>query len=45
MFFGDKWAGFEYVAGSHNVEKGSDSQGFYDTNVWFEIADKYRLAL
>jgi RNA ligase (TIGR02306 family) len=43
MFFGDKWAGFEYVAGSHNVEKGSDSQGFYDTNVWFEIADKYNI--
>jgi RNA ligase (TIGR02306 family) len=43
MFFGDKWAGFEYVAGSHNVEKGSDSQGFYNTNVWFEIADKYNI--
>ena len=43
MFFGNKWAGFEYVAGSHNVEKGSDSQGFYDTNVWFEIADKYNI--
>ena len=29
--------------GSHNVEKGSDSQGFYDTNVWYEIADKYNI--
>ena len=43
MFFGDKWAGFEYVVGSHNVEKGSDSQGFYDTNVWEEISIKYNI--
>jgi RNA ligase (TIGR02306 family) len=41
MFFGDKWAGFEYVYGSHNVEKGSDSQGFYSTDVWDEVAVKY----
>ena len=43
MLFGNKWAAFEYVYGSHNVEKGSDSQGFYDTNVWYEIADKYEI--
>jgi len=43
MFFGDQWAGFEYVVGSHNVEKGSDSQGFYDTNVWEEVAIKYNI--
>jgi len=42
-FFGDKWAGYEFVVGSHNVEKGSESQGFYDTNVWYEIADKYKI--
>ena len=41
MFFGDRWAGFEYVYGSHNVEKGSDSQGFYSTDVWEEVATKY----
>lgn len=41
LFFGDKWAGFDFVVGSHNVEKGSDSQGFYDTNVWEEVAIKY----
>lgn len=35
------WSEYEYVYGSHNVEKGSDSQGFYDTDVWKEIADKY----
>ena len=27
----DKWIDYEYVYGSHNVEKGSDTQGFYDT--------------
>ena len=37
----DQWIGYEFVVGSHNVEKGSDSQGFYDTNVWYEVADKY----
>jgi RNA ligase (TIGR02306 family) len=37
----DEWIEYEFVVGSHNVEKGSDSQGFYDTNVWYEIADKY----
>ncbi len=42
-FFGNKWAEYEFVVGSHNVEKGSDSQGFYDTNVWYEIADKYEI--
>lgn len=40
-FFGNKWVEYEFVYGSHNVEKGSDSQGFYSTDVWKEIADKY----
>jgi RNA ligase (TIGR02306 family) len=40
-FFGAKWVGYEYVYGSHNVEKGSDSQGFYSTDVWGTIADSY----
>ena len=43
LFFGDKWAGFDFIVGSHNVEKGSDSQGFYDTNVWEEISIKYNI--
>jgi RNA ligase (TIGR02306 family) len=42
-FFGDKWVDYEYVYGSHNVEKGSDSQGFYDTDVWKTIAEKYNI--
>ena len=42
-FLGNKWVEYEFVVGSHNVEKGSDSQGFYDTNVWYEIADKYNI--
>ena len=43
IFFGNKWVGFEFVYGSHNVEKGSDSQGFYDTDVWKTIAEKYNI--
>jgi RNA ligase (TIGR02306 family) len=42
-FFGDEWADYEFVVGSHNVEKGSDSQGFYNTNVWYKIADDYKI--
>jgi hypothetical protein len=42
-FFGNEWVDFEYVYGSHNVEKGSDSQGFYDTDVWREVADDYQI--
>jgi len=41
--FGNKWVEFEYVYGSHNVEKGSDSQGFYSTDVWGTIADSYMI--
>jgi len=42
-FFGFEigWDEYEFVIGSHNVEKGSDSQGFYDTNVWYDIEKKY----
>ena len=39
----DKWIDYEYVYGSHNVEKGSDSQGFYSTDVWDTIAWKYKI--
>jgi RNA ligase (TIGR02306 family) len=42
-FFGNKWVEYEYVYGSHNVEKGSDSQGFYDIDVWKTIAEKYNI--
>lgn len=41
--FGAKYIEYEYVYGSHNVEKGSDSQGFYDTDVWRTVADKYNI--
>jgi RNA ligase (TIGR02306 family) len=40
-WFGNQWIEYEYVYGSHNVEKGSDSQGFYDTDVWKTISEKY----
>jgi RNA ligase (TIGR02306 family) len=39
----DEWIDYEYVYGSHQVEKGSDSQGFYDTDVWRTVADKYSI--
>ena len=38
-----KWTEYEFVVGSHNVEKGSESQGFYDTNVWYEIDEKHKI--
>jgi hypothetical protein len=41
MLFGNQWVGFDYIYGSHNVEKGSDSQGFYSTDVWDDVARKY----
>ena len=41
--FGNKWDAYEFVVGSHNVEKGSDSNGFYDTNVWYDIEKKYNI--
>ena len=39
----DKWINFEFVYGSHNVEKGSDSQGFYSTDVWKTIDEQYNI--
>jgi RNA ligase (TIGR02306 family) len=42
-FFGAEWVEYEYVYGSHNVEKGSDSQGFYSTDVWRTIDNKYKI--
>jgi RNA ligase (TIGR02306 family) len=39
----DKWIEYDYIYGSHNVEKGSDSQGFYSTDVWRTIDDKYNI--
>ena len=37
----DEWIDYEYIYGSHNCEKGSDSQGFYSTDVWRTIAEAY----
>jgi hypothetical protein len=39
----DKWIDYEFIYGSHNVEKGSDTQGFYDTDVWRTIADDNKI--
>jgi RNA ligase (TIGR02306 family) len=43
FFSRDPWINYEWIVGSHNVEKGSESQGFYDTNVWYDIANKMNL--
>lgn len=37
----DEWIEYEYIYGSHNCEKGSDTQGFYSTDVWRTIAEAY----
>lgn len=42
-FFGNEWVEYEFVYGSHNVEKGSDSQGFYNTDIWKTAAEKYNI--
>ena len=39
--FGNKLVEWEFVYGSHNVQKMNDSQGYYDTNVWKTIVQKY----
>ena len=39
----DKWIAYDFCVGSHNVEKGSDSQGFYDTNVWRDNEANYKI--
>ena len=39
----DKWIDYEFVYGSHAVEKGSDTQGFYSTDVWRTIDEKYNI--
>jgi len=37
----DEWVNYEYIYGSHNCEKGSDTQGFYSTDVWRTISNDY----
>ena len=41
--FGNKWVEYDFVYGSHNVEKGSLSQGFYGEDVWLTIANEYKI--
>jgi len=35
------YAFYQYVYGSHTVEKGGDNVGFYGTDVWATVANKY----
>jgi RNA ligase (TIGR02306 family) len=39
----DKWIDYEFIYGSHNVQKGSDSVGFYSTDVWLNIANELQI--
>jgi RNA ligase (TIGR02306 family) len=39
----NKWLKYEFVYGSHQVQKGSDTQGFYFSDVWREISDSYKI--
>jgi RNA ligase (TIGR02306 family) len=43
FYLADEWIDYEYIYGSHNCEKGSDSQGFYSTDVWRTIAENYHI--
>lgn len=44
-FFGiwSKWDNYEYVYGSHNVQKLNDSKGYYADNYWAEIDKQYSI--
>lgn len=42
-WFGNDWIDYEYVYGSHNVIKGSDTNGFYSTDIWKTVADRLQL--
>lgn len=39
----NKWDDYTYIYGSHNVIKGSEEAGFYSTDIWKEVADKYNI--
>jgi RNA ligase (TIGR02306 family) len=41
--FGNKSVEYTFVYGSRTVEKGSDSQGYYSSDVWKIICDRYRI--
>jgi RNA ligase (TIGR02306 family) len=41
--FGNKWVEYTFVYGSRTVEKGSDSQGYYSTDVWKTICERYNV--
>lgn len=41
--FGNKWIEYEYIYGSHNILKGSDTNGFYSTDVWKTVAKSLNL--
>lgn len=38
-----KFIEYEYIYGSHNVEKGSDTKGYYSKDIWDDVAKKYNI--
>lgn len=40
-FFGNKEIEYGYVYGSHNVQKQTGTPGYYKTDVWADIAQRY----
>lgn len=41
--FGNKWIQYEFVYGSHNIQKISNTKGYYNTNVWDTINKQYNI--
>lgn len=44
-FFGNEWIDYEFIFGSHNVQKNEfgDNKGFYDNDHYKEILTKYHI--
>lgn len=42
-FFGNKFVEYEYVYGSHNVQKYGAEPGYYKNDVWAEVATRYEI--
>lgn len=41
--FADKWIDYEFVYGSHMVQKQSELTGYYNDDVWKFVLDKYNI--
>jgi hypothetical protein len=43
FFTRNPWIKYSFIVGSHNVIKGSEESGFYSTDIWKEVADRYNI--